>query len=367
MELKTRKLCLEVYGVLRMILGVGQIVGLFSGFFLTEWILKYPKSSVLYVFKEEIVVLVCLAILLRGISHIVTGIGIARLKKWGRVWLLWGWPIMWIVTFGIINSILHYWLEKGYVSSTSGILSWPKVFCYLSVIAFDFVFINSSIKIINRDPSFTEDIGGRIEVKKVSVLVFSVVLFFVFLLFLGRPIQRGFHQGYYKIRPFAEKTMKNKPANKAAPKKRKRANLKITKTNKEESFAGVTAEQPFAKTRSMAIIVNTKESAEVLDKDIVIDEESSLKKTITSRTKGDVPYGTTVAFLAGFSIIIGFLFQILEVNKKPSLSSYVFICAGFLLWTAYGLSIKFLPLYLTSGIVFILCIVLAVVKLGSEE
>jgi len=41
MELNNRKHILAAYGLFRMILGVAQIVGLFSAYFLLEFIVKY--------------------------------------------------------------------------------------------------------------------------------------------------------------------------------------------------------------------------------------------------------------------------------------------------------------------------------------
>lgn len=96
------KRILEGYGVFRLILGTAQGVGLFLGYYLLEWVIRYPKVGMTSAINEEVFLLTFLAVCLRAPFHLVTGIGIARAQTWVLYWLYGGWPIMLIITGGYL-------------------------------------------------------------------------------------------------------------------------------------------------------------------------------------------------------------------------------------------------------------------------
>ena len=57
MNALTLKYCLEFYGLAKIILGTAQIVGLFFGYFLLEWIVDYPSIGSASSINSEIFLL----------------------------------------------------------------------------------------------------------------------------------------------------------------------------------------------------------------------------------------------------------------------------------------------------------------------
>lgn len=108
-----------------MILGVGQLVGLTAGFFIVEWVIRYPKGDVSFVFDQDLVAVVYLAIFLRAVFHLVAGIGIARMSEWVKSWLIYGWPIVLIIAGGLLYTITSHWVESGRAESVFEFIVWP--------------------------------------------------------------------------------------------------------------------------------------------------------------------------------------------------------------------------------------------------
>ena len=116
-----------------------------------EYVIRYPQNVLLYVIDEDIIVLTYLAVLFRAIFHLMAGIGIARIQNWCRMWLSFGWPVMIVITYGLIYSVFSDWRTEGYVGGIFEILAWPKLIIYFALITFDLMFVKQSIKAINKE------------------------------------------------------------------------------------------------------------------------------------------------------------------------------------------------------------------------
>jgi len=333
-----KKVILEVYGLLRMTLGAAQIVGLTAGYFFYEWIVHFPPQAKLYVLDQDIVILTYLAVFLRGIFHVIAGIGIARVQKWARNWLLYGWSITLIITIGLAYTIYHEWSIAGFVGGFSQVISFYKLLLYAAVVVFDFVFIKNAITQLHQDRDFKENMK-TIEVKKVASLFFIVVLFFSLLLYLGKPVKQGFHKGYYKSKG-----------------QRSSALQQVKVSGGEDN----------AQSKMLA----PKESASG-DRKVNEGLRDALGLTAGGSVQG-IPYRTLIGFMAGICVILAFLFQAFEIShlkntRNISLSCYVFLCVGFFLWIVYGISSRIMVVSLTGFASFILCVTIVLMKLKYGE
>ena len=358
--LKEKKLFLEIYGLIRMSLGLAQIVGLAAAYFLTEIVLQYPADSLLYIMDEELIALVSLAVILRAIFHMVAGIGIARMQFWGRMWLLYGWPLMILMTFGVAHALRQSWIEDGYIAQGSPVLAWPGIFIYVVFVGIDVVFVNQSIKVMNQNHLLLEDVGGRIEPQKVTVVFFIAVVSMILLMFLGGPIKKGFHKGFYKSR------------GKEVSQGGKETKVLKSKSSRTTNLSRSTAKQvkdplpPKAKDESSGVYTRAKVvSMRVDEKDQTGTAKRVLKTSEVEKQSQSMPYRKTMGFVGGIFLIIGFFFQIFEIKqsgqaKSGAGASYILCAIGFLLWIIYGMTSQLLVISLTSVILFILSIVLAV-------
>ena len=361
---KEKKLLLEAYGLSRMVLGVGEIVGLSAGYFLIEFILQYPSNVVVYVLDEEILAFMYLAVLLRGLFHVVAGIGIARLRMWVRGWLLCGWPIMVIITIGLAHSAFENWHNQGYVTGFLQVFSWPKIFVYLAVAAFDVMFVSQSIQLFNENISaYAAD--ESMEAKKIATFFFIAVFVFCLLLFLGRPIQKGFHKGFYKNSGKVSASGPGRPTRVLEPKESTGSEqAKVQAPNEGEE--GLPAD---------AIIRKSKVTQAVVDESTIEEKEELQKKVESTQEKeaeGGTPYRKMMGFVGGLCLAAGILFQLFEMQRTRqtqavSLACYVFMGFGFFLWIIYGLSSKITPVYLTGFISVILCICIILMKLKNDS
>ncbi len=338
MNTGTKKVILEVYGLMRMTLGAAQIVGLTAGYFIYEWIVRFPPQAKLYVLDQDIVILTYLAVFLRGMFHVIAGIGIARIKKWARNWLLYGWSITIIITTGLTYTIFHEWLIAGFVGEFSQMVNFYKLLIYAAVVVFDFVFINNAITQLHQDRDFQENMK-TIEVKKVASLFFIVVLFFSLLLYLGKPVKQGFHIGYYKSKG-----------------QRSSAFQKVQVSGGEDDAQSKILAQK-------KIISNKRKVSEGLRK------ASGLK---AGGPEEGIPYRTLIGFMAGICVILAFLFQAFELSRfknvrNISLSCYIFLCVGFFLWIVYGISSRLIMISLTGFASLILCVTIVFMKLKYGE
>ncbi|MBF0522773.1 MAG: hypothetical protein HQL24_06930 [Candidatus Omnitrophica bacterium] len=342
MNIKTKKLCLELYGIFRMALGVGQIVGLFCGYFLLEWLLRYPAQSSLYVVNEEMVALICLVVLLRGIFHVVEGMGIASLKSWVRLFIIYGWPLVGIITFGLIYNLSQSWVERGLISNFSEALIWPHVFIYLGVIIFDYTLVSSFIKGVDSGLYPLTDLGERMGGKKVISFLLICLTFFLVLIFWGRPVQKGFHQGYYKM-------------------KESSTGISASPSTSMPPVSGQETVNPpkLLEAKHISLVVESNEPQKV--------ESHPALEPLKKEDREDVPYRNVFGFLGGFLVFTGFVFQMFALKAKnpeeSNIISYALLGLGFLFWVVYGLSIKQLPLSLTSGMITLLCLGILALKI----
>lgn len=336
MDAKAQKISLEIYGLARMIYGVGLMVALSGGYFLTEFLLKPTSFYFPLVLNQEILVLVTLAVLARSVFHIVAGIGIARLRAWVGIWLLLGWPLLGMITFGLIHAIAEDLSRQGTAIQWLQLLSWPKTFVYAALMAFDLFFMAPRIKFVNTSSMILQSDENRVGLNKIGLTLFLAVLFFVLLLFVGKPIRQGFHQSFYKktgeasveAGDFEQTTVDEAQA--GTPKKKGK-------------MTDASGEQP----RPVLAPLEEKESpAQRLEEPVDI---------IVNENKGLMPYRDLIGFIAAIGLIVGLG---LQVVSGPKAFSYVLLSIGFFLWIIYGISFKMVPVALAGGICLIASVLL---------
>ena len=354
MGLKEKKLFLELYGLLRVILGAGQLVGLSAGYFLNEFVIHYPPTVIPHLMDQDIVTVVCLAVVLKVVFHITAGIGISRLKLWGKILLSWGWPVVGLITFGSIFTFYQEWFAEGQVASFIEIIQWPKLIIYFGFIIFDLAFINPMISEINLHEDFVLKSGGRLEFKKIAFTFFITILGLCVILFLGRPIKQGFHQGFYKSR--GEKNVSGQFHTVLETQSSSHQEEEIIPKNKDTAQGNVILKPAQPVSVKMSETLTPKKTLEDLGR------MGENKPTQT------MPYRMMTGVLGGICIIIGFILQMMGTgsSQKSELSrlSYVVLGVGFLLWLTFGMSVKLMPISLTSFVVLIICVMIIFTKVN---
>ena len=337
------------------------MVALSAGLFLNEFILRYPSDNSLYIFDEENVALLYLAVVLRSLFHIVAGVGIARIKLWVRGWLFLGWPITAIVTLGVSHALYQSWLEEGFVSQFLQSFAWLNVFLFMGWIGFDLFFVNNVIKKYNEDKA-VQDVLKPIEGKKIAVILFIAVFSFCVLIFLGRPIKKGFHKGFYKSTGEISEKGQMKKVVTAATKKQP----SVEESSQKDAAAKPSKQQPpldlsFSTPKVVALPVDEGKVTE--EAKIILDEKKG-------KQERGFPYRQLIGFAGGLCLMAGFLWQLLEIQQKNtnklSVVSYLLFSLGFFSWIIYGISSKILPISLTAVVSFLLC-VLIVVKCWNDR
>ena len=356
MDLKNNKLILEIYGLMKMVLGLSQIVGLTGGYFLLEWILTYPQTSYIYVIDADLLALIYLAVLIRASIHVVVGIGISRIQSWVKAWIIFGWPISMIITIGLGLTFYHDWLEQNFISSFGQMISWIKLILYLGIVVFDYIFVRRQINEFNQGKEI-ENLGGRLEIQKVGFFAFIIIFFISILLFMGKPVKQGFHQGFYK------KSGVQSKAGKKVQVLEERANLvktiqapsqKLSIENQGKEISKESLQNPIVK----AVIIDTTK-----------ENEFSASKQISNQQgedKKNLPYQNLIGVLAGFCVVIALLIQLNEIyqNKDAqniSLISFLLLSIGSFLLLFYAAStekffltvIGFLALIICVGVIFL--------------
>ncbi|MBF0386096.1 MAG: hypothetical protein HQL27_09560 [Candidatus Omnitrophica bacterium] len=339
-----KKILFEIYGLLRMIFGVAQLTALSAGYFLAEFILRYPSRGD-FVFNEDVLLLTYIAVFIRALFHIVVGIGIAKIRNWVRIWLFWGWPLILIINYGLFYSIGKEWILSGHINSLTEGLSLIKLILYLTFVSFEIFFVAKGVYALDFDAASLEEEGGRIETKKVAVVFFSALVFFALLLFLGKPIKQGFHKGFYKT--------KGKPS-------AVRSRALEFEAQKGVPGEGSARGKP-AKPKEITFKVKETLVAEV--------EESATGKEIaapriepqTVKNINDIPYKDLCGFIAAFLLILGFIFQLLEINQRKeagsvSLSGFILFAIAFLLLAVYSVAAKVIPVSFMAVCCFVLSI-----------
>ncbi len=329
MDIKSKKSLLEIYGLLRMTLGVAELVGLLSAYFLLEFVIKYPSQLSLYLVDEDIVFFTVFVVLLRGIFHVITGIGIARLQHWGRWWIFCGWPVMLVMTYSVVYNHYHDWSTSSYVTSFGEVLNFGKLILYLVFIGFDVFFVSGVIKEFNeKQLSIKIDVGERLENKNIAIFFGLAIVFFLALIFLGRPIKQGFHPGFYKSHGEKASSGKRSDVVKNAPREIKSENP-LSSDPKADSPADI------------ILAKQTKIEQMMIDeKKIVPEEHVAVKPERMPKEKG-MAYRTLFGVAALVFIVAGLLLQISQmVNNKVSSFGFILLSIGFFVLLIYGVGMK---------------------------
>lgn len=367
MELAQRKQILEVCGIIRMILGIVQLVGLTAGYFLLEWIVRYPSEVSVYLINQELIALTYLAILIRSCFHMATGIGMARTKEWTIVWLQYGWPILMMVTLGLSFALGGDLAEAGYVTKVFDIISWPKVLFYFAVIIFDFIFVVRSIEQINISRENLSDRGLKLSGGKLTVILFVTVLSFSVLMFLGKPIKQGFHQGYYKMK--GSRSHVGKQVKVVRSKDHTTEQITTSLEHLKGTVSKMAEEEPlkdpvFQRSKVQPMLIEENKKA------------FRGKRTVIAQEKGEVQKGLAyrrmIGFIGGFLLIASFFIQILEILQSKnaghvSLAGFALLAMGFLLWLVYGAASQLVEISLVSLACFVLCTSIILLKFKYEN
>ncbi len=317
---KNEKILLESYGLFRMVLGIAQLVGLCFSYFLLEFVIKYPSSQLLQIFDEDVIALIVLAVIIRGLFHLIVGIGIVRLREWSKIWICWGWPLILIINVGVFYVHYHDFNVSGQVSHIFEMVSFGKIFAYSLLIVLDYVLISSQISLFDSD-SVLEEIGGRLQANKVFAIFVIVFIFFCAIMFLSHPIKKGFHRGFYK------------------------SSGKMSK--------GATKKRVLVSTPQKDVI---KKQVEANDKIVLIEAKTKILKIDEKNTQGKIrlvegkkkkkirkglPYRGMMAVVSSLCLIVGFLMQLFSISELSkqndsllfSYSRFSFGCNFFCIFT----------------------------------
>jgi uncharacterized protein with PQ loop repeat len=335
MNSANKKLILEFYGLAKMFLGLAQLIGLGSGYFLLEWIVRYPTQFFLYVFNQDLLALIYVAVVVRAIIHFITGIGIVRLRNWGKLWLVFGWPIVIIITAGLTLNLYSVWRDQGYGISLAEVIAWPKLIAYLGIIIFDYGFVRSWMNDLSQGEEI-EGSGGRLELHKVFLSVFAMIVLIGILLFMGRTTKEGFHQGFYKKGPASTTEEGGQEVQKLESK------IDLSKKSEEAAKPIPKGEKP-----SPEDLLNNP-----VAKTIVVKEDANGAETaprVISSERGeegkkDLPYRNFLGILAGLCALVGLFFQLNEIYQvkdghNVSLGCFVFLSIACVLLLIYSVTI----------------------------
>jgi len=359
MNLMFKKNGIVIYGLFRMIIGIAQIVGLSAGYFLTEFIVRYPNKSSVFIIDQDLIVLIYLTVFIRGAFHLTAGIGIAMLKEWGRKFLKFGWPAVLCVNLCLTLFLYQDWNREGFVHSYWQIMAWPKIFLYFSIIFLDYFVINKFIEEVNKDRERLDESGGRIEILKIRMIFITSVIFFILLIFLGKPIKQGFHKGFYKsrgeIRVSGEQIGISKGKDQVSKGIAKPKGIE----NQGEQKSSV---ESISKPKSSLVFIDDSKKSKEFAKD-----SKGVKKL---HLEGGLSYSQMIGFLGGFCFILALLLKIFgtikpQDNNKVAFSENCLFGFGFMSWMIYGIIYKIYPIMICSFIASTLCI--AVVIMQSKK
>jgi uncharacterized protein with PQ loop repeat len=346
------KIFLQIYGLSRMILGVSQIVGLTAGYFLVEWLIKYPPHTVSFLLDADLVLLVYLAVFLRAVFHVVCGIGIARVASWARSWILYGWPLILLMVGGLIYSLSSNWIESGTIKNMFDAVSFPKAFLYILFVLFDYIFIQSALA---RFAESEEESG--LDTKFVTGIFLAALVFFILLLYLGKPIKQGFHKGYYKVSGELETKEDTSPINVPPP----------------VSDAKKIAEQTMTEDKISAqkIVIGQNGPEKITEQKA---EEEEKKNEIPPNTPPenlnvpqDVSSRAMLGFLAGLGLIIGLSLQFYHLCQTRAVESispaaFLLMSLGFFLFMLYGMALHLFPVTFSGFFCMSLSIAVFILK-----
>lgn len=366
------KLFLEIYGIGRIILGIAELVGAFAGYFFLEFIVQYPEYVGGVIFDRDVLVMAYLAVTLRGIFHVLAGIGIARLQIWGKWVLQYGWVLMTIIAYGMLHLLFDQWREEGQITKLAEIIAWPKVFVYVLWMGFDLVGVGNLIDRINANQN-VDSIEDRIGLSKVFTVIGVAVFSFSLLLFLGKPIHQGFHKGFYKssgVRESASsKAKKSKVLESVSSKGKEIIEEKPPVEDVEKEIPPVFLQKKEEEKEGAYVDGVFKTTAVNLEKDI--EKPQAQKQPIESIKEGSVesgiPYANMIGVIASVCLVLGLLMQVWDGmnpggSKLMLLSGYGLMGIGFLLWAIFGLGLKNQVLFIGNALSAIFCVIIALMR-----
>lgn len=360
-----KQILIKTYGLFKITLGVGQIVGVFGSFFLLEFVVKYPSNVYVNVLSEETVALFYLAVLLRSIFHLTAGIGLARLKGWVRWLHIICWPISISLTYGMVIFLANKFENLQLVSNYVEIISPFKAALYLGFACFDLFYVNKYLKqktlVVDK---FDTDVDSQ-ELNKILIFVVIVIVFFCGLLYLGKDIKQGFHSIYYKTEGKQGGQVSRKVL--ISSKKLIAESNHIDKGNKtnlrkqEQDISG--------KTDKVSLVVYSSDTGE---KGYVYTSGENKNSVDASKKVNVVLYNTIVGSMAGILLLSSsLLYMSLRMGKKEFVKEELLLNAlamiSFFFLTIYGLSLKLIPLYLAAFAVFIIYLVIIIYQIRTSK
>ncbi|MBF0483876.1 MAG: hypothetical protein HQL25_04125 [Candidatus Omnitrophica bacterium] len=337
MTTQIKKLVLEIYGLCRMILGVAQLTALSSGYFFWEFIARKPESG-MYVVPQETVLLLGLAIFVRSVWHIAVGIGVARIQRWAKYWLFAGWPLMFLVTYGIVYAL---WLDQGELGKQAGLIStliWWKICILIFWMVIDWFLISKFITDVEANISEGK-LQGRIEISKITAAFLGALVFILILLFAARPLRSGFHQGFYK----------------ASGDKSVAATTSVAESPSLSEDAAAKEAKSLPKPKS-GVVIKPAEAKVNSEQQKVVDN-SLHDKTVSEKS--------LVGYVAGLCVIIGiflwlYLASGLAEFGMSAILPLLMTSFGFLLWAIYGFSQNLFAVGIMNVLAFIASLVVVV-------
>lgn len=352
---------LQGYGLARIVLGVSELVGLFSAYFLLETVLRYPSLSPSFVLTPDMIALVYLAVVLRGIFHIVSGVGLARAQAWVRLWLNAGWPIMVLITLGLAQTIFIDWRQTGVARQFTDVLSWGGVAGFLGWAGFDIFFAGPAAASAAKARRDTDELFS-ISQQHIFWTAIAAGLFFTVLLFFGKPIQQGFHRGFYKIHQADVKPVEKTDVVKVE------AVSGIESTREKAGPAGRqdAKEETLLPPSPLPLPVDASQEERVLATGA---EASSPGFTTEGR---ELPYRTLFGICAALCLITGFALQLRRVwlgHDVAALSwnGLAAMVLGFVFFFVYGLVMDLGVLIFTGFVCFLLCGLLLIMKIRLDN
>lgn len=324
MNNRVKKIGLEVYGLLRMALGLAQLVGLCFSYFLLEFWVTYPAGELIRVFDQDVLALIFLAVILRGVFHLIVGIGLARLRTWVNYWIVWGWLILTIVNLGVLFVHLQAFQVFGSAAGLQEVVHWGHLLVYCLLVIFDGSVVAALVAGFESD-SVVEDAGGRLPGKAVFGVFVGIGIFFCAILFLGKPLSQGFHQGFYKSRG---------KVSASAP-------VKEVLVPKRQPLQG----SQTVRSAEATVLVEAKRTILPIDARVQTGGLKKIKGAQKSLVKG-VSYRMIIGVFSASGIVLGLLFQLFSLGVKgPGVGSlgsnpgltvgYFLQAAGFLLGAVF--------------------------------
>lgn len=277
---------------------------------------------------------------------------------------------MGIVTYGLIFTLCSKWIELGYISQMSEVISPVKTIVYLLFVIFDLSFICKTVSVLEGEYFGYNAEGPRLEFQKIFILGFVVVLFFALLLYLGKPISKGFHKGYYKTR--GDHYTKKVISVKATSEVKSSGSDSTSDLRKIKKSAMTEEELNPMKANKATFFGIGEESAGQGDSSANKESTSPMKSELPITSEKSFSYQSIIGYAGSFCLAIAFLLQAFNasgmktLNDQP-LMSFVLFCVGFVFLFVYGISLKLAPITILSLFSFLICAGIIFLKLKASE